>query len=401
MNAVKRKTVMLVFVLINVLMLTLTCSDEDNPVIPNNQPPTKPVIDASSGSPSDGATNVSITHRLSWKCSDPDNDKLTYNVYFGESSTPPLISEDQSQTTYFPGLDYSETYYWRIVAKDSHGATTRSDTWRFTTKSEPETINAPNKPTGLDSGLVNDVLVFFTGGSISNLGHSVQYRFDWGNGDFSDWSSSTSASYFWSVAGTYYVKAQAHCALHPEIESVWSPSKKGVIREVADPQVCVSPDTLDFGEIQTSKSFAVTNCGGGTLDWDVVFPAHPQWIVSTSPPSGTTTTETDYVVVTVDRSILRPGTYYCDVVVRKSGGGDVPEDTVVVKVVMPGPKPQLSVSPTYLDFGVNGVSKQFTITNCGDGTLEWHITVNRDWISVSPVYGSATTETDQVCTVSA
>ena len=65
--------------------------------------------------PYDGETGVDINHDLSWSCSDPDGDTLTYDVYFeaGDSTPDVLVSNDQSSTTYDPGtMSYSTHYYW-------------------------------------------------------------------------------------------------------------------------------------------------------------------------------------------------------------------------------------------------------------------------------------------------
>jgi hypothetical protein len=100
-----------------------------------NNAPYKP----GSPSPSGGATNVSINADLSWSGGDPDaGDSVTYDVYFGTDSTPPRIAENQTGTTYDPGtLNYSTNYYWRIVAKDTRGASNESEVWSFTTVSAP------------------------------------------------------------------------------------------------------------------------------------------------------------------------------------------------------------------------------------------------------------------------
>ena len=95
--------------------------------------------------PANESNNVDITSTLSWVCSDPDSDTLMYDIYFGTSSTPPLVKEDFSDTTYNPGrLLYSTTYYWKIVAKDGRGGETHSMVWSFTTGPEPNTV--PSKP---------------------------------------------------------------------------------------------------------------------------------------------------------------------------------------------------------------------------------------------------------------
>ena len=95
-----------------------------------NNPPNQP----SNPNPGNGTVNQSINTTLSWSCSDPNNDPLTYDVYFGTSNNPPLASGNQTSTSYNPGqLNNSTTYYWKIVAKDNQGGTTEGPVWSFST----------------------------------------------------------------------------------------------------------------------------------------------------------------------------------------------------------------------------------------------------------------------------
>ena len=112
-----------------------------------NIPPNEP----SNPSPPDGATGVSTSVVLSWTGGDPNvGDTVTYDVYFGTSSEPPLVSDAQSDVTYSPGILSNNTqYYWKVIATDSQGASIDSPMWDFTTTTEAAivtvSIDAPSK----------------------------------------------------------------------------------------------------------------------------------------------------------------------------------------------------------------------------------------------------------------
>ena len=88
-----------------------------------------------------------------------------------------------------------------------------------------ETMSAPTVPSGPASGQPGQSYTYSTGGATNSLGHPVEYRLDWGDGSYSSWSSSTSASHSWASAGTYQVKAQARCASHTSVVSSWSSAR--------------------------------------------------------------------------------------------------------------------------------------------------------------------------------
>src|SRR5688572_21655277 len=82
----------------------------------SNSAPTVPII----GAPANLATNVSINQDLFWQASDPNGDPLTYDIYFGTTTPPPLVKSSHPSATYDVGtLPFSTVHYWRVVAKDA------------------------------------------------------------------------------------------------------------------------------------------------------------------------------------------------------------------------------------------------------------------------------------------
>jgi hypothetical protein len=130
-----------------------------------NQPPYVP----SSPSPANGSTGVSVNADLGWTGGDPDvGDTVTYDVYFGTSSSPPIVIHNQSSLSYNLGtLAYYTVYYWKIVAWDNHGASTAGPRWQFRTAYQ---INrppyAPSNPSPVDgaTGILVNSDLSWTGG---------------------------------------------------------------------------------------------------------------------------------------------------------------------------------------------------------------------------------------------
>lgn len=89
--------------------------------------------------------------------------------------------------------------------------------------STSEVISTPAKPSGPTIGNVGVSYTFIASGANSNLGHSLQYQFDWkGDGsDLSFWGAANQQK-VWEYAGTYNVRVRARCATHTSVVSNWS-----------------------------------------------------------------------------------------------------------------------------------------------------------------------------------
>ena len=95
---------------------------------------------ASSPSPADSATEVSVAADLSWTAG---SDATSHDVYFGTTS-PGTFRGNQTATTFDAGtMDYDTTYYWRIDEINTADTTTGA-VWSFTTTATAPTNECDN-----------------------------------------------------------------------------------------------------------------------------------------------------------------------------------------------------------------------------------------------------------------
>jgi len=98
-----------------------------------NSPPTAPDL----FSPANDSVGFPVTGALEWSSEDAEGDDITYDVYVGTTNTPGIAAGDLADPTFSPSLEAETVYYWKVVAKDSHGATATSIVQKFTTGLEP------------------------------------------------------------------------------------------------------------------------------------------------------------------------------------------------------------------------------------------------------------------------
>ena len=178
-----------------------------------NQPPYQP----SNPKPGYGTTNVDINADLKWIGGDPDGDLVTYDIYFGDAYPLQKIASNYTYTSYDPGtMELNTTYYWKIVAWDSHNASSEGIEWYFTTSDK--TNRPPVRP------IINSIIGLLVPNRPYNYEFNsndpdlddIFYYVDWGDGTFQDWiGPSTSGknvtiNHSWPVVTKIYqVKAKA------------------------------------------------------------------------------------------------------------------------------------------------------------------------------------------------
>jgi len=109
-----------------------------------------------------------------------------------------------------------------IASSETQGGTSIANYYKYIPPAE--TITTPATPSGPKIGIQGVSYSYSTSSSYSDLGHSVQYLFDWGDGTNSGWLpiGTTNASQSWTSIEIYTVKAQARCATDTSVVSSWS-----------------------------------------------------------------------------------------------------------------------------------------------------------------------------------
>ncbi|HII01637.1 TPA: BACON domain-containing protein [Methanosarcinaceae archaeon] len=157
-----------------------------------------------------------------------------------------------------------------------------------------------------------------------------------------------------------------------------------------EPTLAVDPDPLSLyfelleGE-SGSDEFYISNEGGGDLEWEVR--ADEPWI-TLNQESGT---NSETVSVIVDTYGLSPGEGYEGNITIESNGWT--EEGIVYLNVLLGEEPILAVDPDPLYFSFELIegesdSGEFYISNEGGGDLDWEVSTDEPWITLSPESGT-------------
>jgi hypothetical protein len=173
-----------------------------------------------------------------------------------------------------------------------------------------------------------------------------------------------------------------------------SPTNVPVTFRVIGPilQRSVSAMTFEmaYGDPAPSpKSFAISNTGGGTLNWQIVEAC--DWL-SVDPAAGQITTGSDTVTVQIYPEGLKPGTYSYTLIIHDPLSENLSQ-SIQVGLTITGPKIQLGYSTismvAYQDEGKerSDIYPQY-IRNNGLGTMDWTIEHDCSWLIASPLSGS-------------
>ncbi len=135
-----------------------------------------------------------------------------------------------------------------------------------------------------------------------------------------------------------------------------------------------------------NTTYSVSNSGGGTLTWSVS--ADQNW-VTVSPASGTNS-GTVTVSINSNANSLTAGLYTSTVTFTSNGGTSTRNISLTISV-----PPTLAVSPSIglSSIGLSGgpfnpFSTTYSVSNSGSGTVNWTVSADQTWVTVSPTSGT-------------
>ena len=181
---------------------------------------------------------------------------------------------------------------------------------------------------------------------------------------------------------------------------------------IADYIIENEDNPADISSFISYTTLVVTDDGDCTADGSQL---HASWILSDGQSGGVEyeyaigispggTDIVNWISVGTNTTVMKTGlsltpgqTYYFSVrATNQTGLSSVGNSDGIVYQSL-----QIDVTPDSLTFsavsgGVNPDAKKLSITNSGCGTLEWSITDDADWLSLTPTFGDSVSEIDEI-----
>jgi hypothetical protein len=175
----------------------------DNTIVPKPGPPPPPTPPANPN-PASGATGISLATTLTWTSSGA----TSYDVFFGTSNPPPIVSSNQAAASYSAsGLSEDTPYFWQIVARNSVGTAT-GPIWSFTTVAAPPPPSTPSGPSPVNGATGVSLAPTLTWSSSGATSYDIRFgtnnpppivSSDQAAASFSASGLSASTTYFWQI----------------------------------------------------------------------------------------------------------------------------------------------------------------------------------------------------------
>jgi hypothetical protein len=176
-------------------------------------------------------------------------------------------------------------------------------------------------------------------------------------------------------------------------------SCKGPYQDKSQAIIWLNVFELSFSASETGpnpapQTLRVKNTGAATLNYNLSTDA--KWI-SFSPTSGSSTNQVVEHVISVDKTGLmaKQDDYKGTITVSSDSAFNSPQVVNVTLKLSQQPPSQISVNPPQLSFvasvgGANPSAQIIRVKNSGQGTLNYSITDDANWLNVSPASGIST-----------
>jgi PKD repeat protein len=348
----------------------------------------------SNPSPAHQATDVPVDADLDWSnCTDTDS----YDVYLGNSSSPPYYGNTSSSSYALPTLQPSTKYYWKVVAKNDCGGSTSGPVWEFTTApygAPHRPINICPTPGSTGVGLTPTLMCSdFSDPDAGDTHAASQWQIRTSTGDYSDpvWDSGRDTDHLTSISvptgeldynTTYYFQVR-----HQDNHGNWSSySAETFFTTHRAPR---QPSNISPANGATGVSLTLALVSSGFSDPDGDFHAASQWQIRSSTgdyssPVYDSGASSKLTAIIIPSGELSYGTtYYWRVRHEDHLGGwsSYSSETSFTTVSAPAPQADFTADETAV---VVGQSVQFTSLSSGGVpslSYQWDFDHNGTWDS--------------------
>ena len=136
-----------------------------------------------------------------------------------------------------------------------------------------EAITTPAAAGGPSTGVAGSLYQYTAGGSVSNLGHPIQYSFNWGDGTFSGWTPTgvTSSFHTCQAPGAYTVTVQARCTIDTSVVSAAAPGLTVTIagESISAPTAPAGPPSGVTGPAYTFSTGGAVSSLGSSVQYNL------------------------------------------------------------------------------------------------------------------------------------
>ncbi|MEL6557312.1 MAG: carboxypeptidase regulatory-like domain-containing protein [Bacteroidota bacterium] len=148
-------------------------------------------------------------------------------------------------------------------------------------------------------------------------------------------------------------------------------------------QIAISPSVFDFGDLTPSFDLSLKNLGSDAIEFKIE--STQGWLSADKTSVLVPGKNEVFVKIAVNRNLLDFGQHTAVVLVNIP---DKDSKTIPISVSKNNVnKAVLFVEEEFIDFSSKLRFKDIVIENIGDNSLDWELTTDQDWLSVSKVTG--------------